>query len=48
MKTMKILLIHTNGISIDVDMSYKTLDDARAALKKAYNEIKLCIVEKGL
>lgn len=27
MKTMKILLIHTNGTSIDVDMSYKTLDN---------------------
>lgn len=39
---MKILLIHTNGISIDVDMSYKTLDDARAALKKAYDETKPC------
>lgn len=34
MKTMKILLIHTNGTSIDVDMSYKTLDDTRVALKK--------------
>lgn len=42
MKTMKILLIHTNGTSIDVDMSYKTLDDARAALKKAYDETKPC------
>ena len=40
---MKILLIHTNGISIDVDISYKTLDDARAALKKAYDETKSCM-----
>lgn len=43
MKTMKILLIHTNGTSIDVDMSYKTLDDARSALKKAYDETKPCM-----
>ena len=42
MKTMKILLIHTNGTSIAVDMLYKTLDDARAALKKAYDETKPC------
>ena len=42
---MKILLIHTNGTSIDVDMSYKTLDDARVALKKAYEETKPCMFD---
>ena len=45
MKNMKILLIHTNGNSIDVDMSYKMLDDARAALKKAYDETKPCTLD---
>lgn len=38
MKTMKILLIHTNGTSIDVDMSYKFKLDEELDFEKHRND----------